>query len=568
MKKSIIWIIASLLVVGGAVAAFMLISKNAAEKKEAAQAAKELPLVAYVNFAQLAEKGAFDEFITADDRSLIASVLSSDIDGKREAKQLKEIIKDFDAMGIDTKTPVCCYMAEDFTGMVFVANISDAERVDSTVSLISYLLEEEGENALDLRTKGDTRTIEGYDFSVAYNNDLFALAFGEEDRHFALAKQAVKQTQIDLSMFGESDIAVSANIEKCLDFVRMQLDNQKMNLEEWYNEDYIDYDEYSADVESLLEAEAMLDECSKYFDTNASIMLSLTFDAGRMTIAYNSNGIDFSEYNNIAKPANMDHLSYLSKDACAVMAMGVNGPAWSEFISNYLTNDMLRSLGISPSSEVRMAMSIATDALETIDGGITIAVDDIDGELVEEYDYYWEEYNVEPSFNSVDALLVADVTDTYIIANIAQFAGDYMDRVDSRHYSLSWMDNELMMGQDDDLFYVGANMTPTEKNSSALDAKWAKDIKGATSYAVLNVDALMATKFVKALDDYLLMDYDPDYDMFREAVGMLSYIYMKSTGYESSEFVVVFDDKKTNALKQINNFVMPALIDEVANSLY
>lgn len=568
MKKSIIWIIASLLVVGGAVAAFMLISKDDAEKKEAAQAAEELPLVAYVNFAQLAEKGAFDEFITADDRSLIASVLSSDIDGKREAKQLKEIIKDFDAMGIDTQAPVCCYMAEDFTGMVFVANISDAERVDSTVSLISYLLEEEGENALDLRTKGDTRTIECYDFSVAYNNDLFALAFGEKDRHFALAKQAVKQSQIDLSMFGESDIAVSANIEKCLDFVRMQLDDQKMNLEEWYNEDYIDYDEYSADVESLLEAEAMLDECSKYFDANASIMFSLTFDAGRMTIAYNSNGIDFSEYNNIAKPANMDHLSYLSKDACAVMAMGVNGPAWSEFISNYLTNDMLRSLGISATSEVRMAMSIATDALETIDGGITIAVDYIDGELVEEYDYYWEEYNVEPSFNSVDALLVADVTDTYIIANIAQFAGDYMNRVDSRHYSLSWMDNELMLGQDDDLFYVGVNMTPTEKNSSALDAKWAKDIKGATSYAVLNVDALMATKFVKALDDYLLMDYDPDYDMFREVVGMLSYIYMKSNGYESSEFVVVFDDKKTNALKQINNFVLPALIDELANSLY
>ena len=568
MKKSIIWIVASLLVIGGAVAAFMLISKDDAEKKGAAQAAEKLPLVAYVNFAQLAEKGAFDKFITADVRSLIASVLTSDIDGKKEAKQLKGIIKDFDAMGIDTQAPVCCYLAEDFTGMVFVANISDAERVDSTVSLISYLLEEENENALDLRTKGDTRTIECYDFSVAYNNDLFALAFGEKDRHFNLAKQAVKQAQMDLSMFGESDIAVSVNIEKCLDFVRMQLDNQKIMLEEWYNEDYIDYDEYYAEVESLSETEAMLNEASKYFDANASIMFSLTFDAGRMTIAYNSNGIDFGEYNDIIKPANMDHLAYLSKDACAVMAMGVNGPAWSEFISNYLTNDMLRSLGISATSEVRMAMSIATDALETIDGGITIAVDDIDGELVEEYDYYWEEYNVEPSFNGADALFVADVTDTYIIANIAQFAGAYMDKEDSRHYSLSWMDNELMMGQDDDLFYAGVNMTPTEKNPSALNAKWAKDIKGAISYAVLNVDTLMATEFINALDNYLLMDEAPDYFMFREVVCMLSYIYMKSNSYESSEFVVVFDDKKTNALEQINNFILPTLIDEVTSSLY
>lgn len=563
MKKSIIWIIAAILIVGGAVAAFMMISKS---DKEASQRAEALPLVAYVNLDQLAEKGAFDKFITADDRSLLASMLSSGVDGKKEAKQLKDIVKNLDAMGIDTQKPVCCYLSEDFTGIVFVANISDVERADSTISLISYILEEDGEDALDLRVKNDTRTIDGEDFAVAYNDNLFALAFGGYDENLGLAKRAVKQAQVDLSMFGASDIAVSVNVDKCFSFVRMQLDDQKMMLEEMYDNDDIDFDYYRDQIESLSETEAMLDEYSNSLEPNASILFSLTFDNGRMTLAYSCDGIDFGEYDNIVKPVNMDHLAYLSKDACAVMSMGVNGPAWSEFIRDLLTSDMLRSLDIYLSSEERMIVSIVADAIETIDGGVTIALDDLDGELVEEYDYYWDEYTVEPSLKSVDALLMADVTDSYIIANISQFAGDYMVKEDSRHYSLNWMDNDFMMGQDNGLFYVGANMTPVEKGSSALNAKWVKDIEGSVSYVVLNIDALMATEFMKMMDTYL--EGDSDYLVFREVIDMFSYAYVDAKDYNSSEIVVVFDDKKTNALEQINNLVMPAIIEEALGSLY
>lgn len=563
MKKSIIWIIAAILIVGGAVAAFMMISKS---DKEASQRAETLPLVAYVNLDQLAEKGAFDKFITADDRSLLASMLSSGVDGKKEAKQLKDIVKNLDAMGIDTQKPVCCYLAEDFTGMVFVANISDVERADSTISLISYILEEDGEDALDLRVKNDTRTIDGEDFAVAYNDNLFALAFGGYDENLGLAKRAVKQAQVDLSMFGASDIAVSVNVDKCFSFVRMQLDDQKMMLEEMYDNGDIDFDYYRDRIESLSETEAMLDEYSNSIEPNASILFSLTFDKGRMTLAYSCDGIDLGEYDNIVKPVNMDHLAYLSKDTCAVMSMGVNGPAWSEFIRDLLTSDMLRSLDIYLSSEERMIVSIVADAIETIDGGVTIALDDLDGELVEEYDYYWDEYTVEPSLKSVDALLMADVTDSYIIANISQFAGDYLVKEDSRHYSLNWMDNDFMMGQDNGLFYVGANMTPVEKGSSALNAKWAKDIEGSVSYVVLNIDALMATEFMKMMDIYL--EDDSDYMVFREVIDMFSYAYVDAKDYNSSEIVVVFDDKKTNALEQINNLVMPAIIEEALGSLY
>lgn len=563
MKKSIIWIIAAILIIGGAVAAFMMISKG---DKEASQRAETLPLVAYVNLDQLAEKGAFDKFITADDRSLLASMLSSGVDGKKEAKQLKDIVKNLDAMGIDTQKPVCCYLAEDFTGMVFVANISDVERADSTISLISYILEEDGEDALDLRVKNDTRTIDGEDFAVAYNDNLFALAFGGYDENLGLAKRAVKQAQVDLSMFGASDIAVSVNVDKCFSFVRMQLDDQKMMLEEMYDDGDIDFDYYRDRIESLSETEAMLDEYSNSIEPNASILFSLTFDKGRMTLAYSCDGIDLGEYDNIVKPVNMDHLAYLSKDTCAVMSMGVNGPAWSEFIRDLLTSDMLRSLDIYLSSEERMIVSIVADAIETIDGGVTIALDDLDGELVEEYDYYWDEYTVEPSLKSVDALLMADVTDSYIIANISQFAGDYMVKEDSRHYSLNWMDNDFMMGQDNGLFYVGANMTPVEKGSSALNAKWAKDIEGSVSYVVLNIDALMATEFMKMMDTYL--EDDSDYMVFREVIDMFSYAYVDAKDYNSSEIVVVFDDKKTNALEQINNLVMPVIIEEALGSLY
>ena len=105
--------------------------------------------------------------------------------------------------------------------------------------------------------------------------------------------------------------------------------------------------------------------------------------------------------------------------------------------------------------------SIVCDAISTIDGGVTVALNRIDGSVKYTYNRYWDEYSISPNIKSVEAMIMADVADTYIINNIAQFAGGFLNKVDSTHYTLRLMNYKFSMGQDEQLFHLGVNMTPT-----------------------------------------------------------------------------------------------------------
>lgn len=558
MKKSILWIVVAVLIIGAA-AAFIFTSNDKKGPK-----AETMPFVCYVDLGQLAQKGALNEFITAENRSLIGSVLSSEFDNSNDANKVKSIIKDFDEMGIDTQSPIYGYLNEEFTNFIVVAKVLDIERVESTLSLVSNL---SGAMA-DIR-KDDGIYILDYDeVAVAYDKSMIAIAFGEETSLRA-AKEAVECSYMDMSIFGDTDIAMLANIDNIKKYAYDWISDEKADLEEMYDEGYIGREYFMAESEKLTDLSGMIDSYAQYFEENANVVLSTTFDDGRMTVAYEANGINNAWCHDTLKPVNMDHLENLSKDAYAVLSMGIAGEKMSEYVRNVLDNETLKDMGVELGAEERIAISIVCDAIETIDGSVTLALDNIDGDIVSKYDYYWDEYNDEPSIESVDALLLADVTDNYIIANIAQFAGDYLDKVDATHYAYSIMDYDFTMGQDDNLFHIGVNMLPKAKASSALDAEWAKDIKGSYSYLVLNVDAFMDGRFMTAVNQYIEEDMTRnERKIYRQATGMVSYIYVVADSYESSKFVVVFDDKKTNALKQINTLVLPALINECMDSLY
>lgn len=565
MKKSIIWIVVAVLLVGAAVAAFMLSSDERTAGK-----IEEYPVVCYLDLHQLAEKGAFEEFITHDNRSFVASLLSSQVDDSKAAQHLKDIIADLDAIGIDTKQPICCYLTSDFNGMVLVAKVLSAEKLDSTVSLISYFLKDFDEEALTVTTKGKTRSIEGEYFAVAYNESLIALACADSDKGILnSANEAVNRTKVDFSVFGAADFAVLVNVDKCLKATQQQVEESLSVLQQQYNAGDIDEEEYMAMVESASEFDDIFEPYAKYIGENARVMLSTTFDKGRLTFACNTEGINYGDEMDFMKRVNTDHLANLSENAYAVAGMGLDGAKVAQYIRDFVTDEMLESIGVALSSEIKMGMSIACDALETIDGGVTIALNSVKGDMTKRYDYYWDEYRVEPSINSVDAILLADVNDTYIIGNVAQFAGGYLNKVDAKHYNMNMMGYNFTMGQDDNLFHIGVNMTPAKKSPSALDANWLKDVKKSTSYIVLNVDAVMDSKFMSSVNKYLEGSMDKnERKLYRQVTDMISYIYVAADSYESAEFVIVFDDQDTNALKQINNLVMPTLINTCVSSIY
>ena len=564
-KKTIIWIVAAVLAVGAAVAAFMFASNGSSQEEAKSEETMSAAIVAYVDFGQLAEKGALENYITPENRKLLASTVAAQLGGTKEAKQLKDIITNLDALGIDTQSPLCCYVNTEMTDVVFVAKVLDVEKIDSSIELLSYFLEESGEEPLVVNTKGGVRTIDGYFYAVAYNASTFAIACGS-DTSLKVAQNAIS-TQMDLSKFAGKDIAVMLNVDSLKKVLDEQMNNYRVEYEELYEEDYITKSQYNEMLAALDEYDEAMKEFNKYFEPNANIIISLTFDLGRATLAFNVNGVKNNEYMDSFKTVNLAHLNNLSKDTYAVMGMGVNGERFAKYLEDMFTDDMLKSLGIRPTSDVRMAMSIAADAISSIDGDITLALDSIDGTIKWDYDYYWEEYYSEPEVNSVDAMLMVDVNDSYIINNVGQFAGGFFNKIDKNHYSLYYDGYDFNLGQDDGLLYAGVNMTPKSKRRSAMNADWAKDVEGSLNYMVVNIDALLANSFIREMwNDATNLSYEESL-MMDNFLDMFSYAYIASS-LASSELVLVFDDQDTNALEQISDAILPFLIDECVENLY
>ena len=566
MKKIILWIVAIVLVIGTSVFAFMVASTD---EQEVALKPIEDPVFVYVNIEQLATKGAFEKFITPENRTFISTVLSSQLDSAEEAEHLKGIINNLDMIGVDTHSPICGYLADNLNDYVAVAKVSDVAQIDRSVALLSYILEQRGEDVISISTDGDMRMFECDGVAVAYNSQRAAVAYGDDDTVMNVAKEAIHRPQMDMSVFGESDIALLVNTDRCVQLASAQVNDAISGLNEKYNAGEIGMERYSAQAEALAERNELILSYATYFEPNSNILLSTTFDLGRMTLAYSSKGINFGEYAGIGKSANMEHLSNLSKDTYAVMGVGVDGTILAQFVRNVLNGDMLQSVGITPTNEINMFVSIACDALSTIDGGVTLAIEEVDGEIKPRYNHYWDEYYIEPAIKSVKAMLLADVTDTYIISNIAQFAGGFLRKVDSTHYTLRLMNYNFSMGQDDNLFHLGVNTTPQVATPSALDTEWAKDIEGTMGYVAVNVDALMASKFMKSTNKYISTQIMEEYrELYHNATELVSYVYASVDSLESAEVVVVFDDKSVNALEQINALILPALVNEGLKSLF
>lgn len=565
MKKVILSIIAAALVVGIAVALF--IHNSHSEDKQTLKPIED-PVFVYANLKQLADKGAFDRFITEENRRCLATMLSSSLDSDTNAEHLKNIITNIDNIGIDTQVPIYGYINENMTDFVIMAFVADVAKMDRSIALLSYLLEQNGETVATTTTEDDVRILECEDILIAYNATTLAVTCGKSEEALSIALDALSRPQVDMSVFEERDMAVLINAHKCIQIASVNIDKMIVELSDMYNAGEIDEEMFCAQAEAFAENQAIIDGYAPYFAPNSTIMLSATFDLGRMTLAYNSQGVNFGEYAGVIKPTNPAHLSHLSKDSFMVMSAGVDGELLTQLIRSVIDNGALESAGITPTNEINMIISIACDAISTINGSTTLALENIEGEIKQRYNNYWDEYSIEPSIDSVNAILMMDVVDSYIISNIAQFAGGFLNRKDATHYSLSLMGYNFSMGQDDGLFHVGVNKTPDTQTPSAQDAYWAKDIEGALSYIVINADALMSSQFMKSTNEYITSQLLEEYrELYVNATDIVSYIYASAQSLDAAEIVVVFDNKDVNSLEQINALALPVLIKQCQSAI-
>lgn len=537
-------------------------------KKEEAPAPIEDSVFVYVNLNQLIQKGAFEEFITPDNRRLVATALSSQIERIEYAEALSSIVQDLNTTGIDFSGIAYAYLCNDLKSVAIVANILDTAQLNSTISLLSYLLVESGEDALDIRVSGDINTFNYNDATVAYNDSRIAIILSDDENSENFAVEAITRAKSDTSIFGADDIAMLINYERLISLANSEIEIRTTELNNQLDKGEISHTDYTEGVEWVNRLREIVDSYQSSFSAGAKSIISANFDQGIAKLSCRNEGINYGEYATLFKSTNSTHLANLSSDAYAVMGLGVNGKTLSEFVRTRLSKEFLSSIGINPTNELNMILSIACDALSTVDGGVTLALDSIDGKIKRSYNYYWDEYSTTPEIKSIEAMLMVDVLDTYIINNIAQFAGMFLKKVDPMHYTLRLMNYNLSMGQDNNLLHLGVNMTPKEQTPSALDSLWAKDVEGSIGYIAVNIDALAGSEFMRSINKIItsniIKEYQPIYTNSMEAV---EYIYASAESLDFVEIAVVFNDKSTNALKQINKIVLPVVVNQTIKGI-
>ena len=560
MKKILLWACALCVVAGLVFATLMLSSRG---EKEEVLAPIEDAVFVYANLGQLATKGAFDKFITADNRRLVATALSSQVEDVELATHLSAIVADFNATGVDFGGKSYGYLSDDLESFVVVAKVLDAAQVDNTVELLSYVLEDNGEDAIVVELNGDTRTFVYEGITASYNNSRIAFVFGDDATKQTVAEEAITRAKSDMSQFAADDMVLQVNIERLISLATAQADARIEELNNRLNSNEISDAYYAQQLDDINSVKELINSYSQYFDAGAKVTISSTFDLGRAMLAYNAEGINYGEYATLLKSTNSAHLSVLNESAYAVMSIGVDGKVLAQLVNNLLDGDLMANMGIRPTNEMNMIFSIVCDAISTIDGGVTIALNDIEGSVKRTYNHYWDEYSLSPNIKSVEAMIMADVADTYIINNIAQFAGGFLKKVDATHYTLRLMNYNFSMGQDEQLFHLGVNISPKPKSPSALESAWAKDIDGSCGYFVVNIDAMMSGSFMSSVNKLVTQNILKEYrSIYTDAMDAVSYIYASAKSLNSAEVVVVFDDKMVNALEQINAIVLPVLVNE------
>lgn len=561
MKKGILLCLAAIIV--AAIAAFAVITiydggAKEQSKKENMSLRSEIDdlLVFYIDLDQLATKGAFDQYLDENNRKMFATMASSAIANKSLASHASNIITDFSASGLNFKKPAYAYFNED-GNMVFVIEVKDVANVDKTVELLSFIYQEEEGEPLPIERNGKNRIIDlGGKAIIGYNGTRFVIAANTEgDDARAIAVDALKRPLSNLSIFGDSDIAIYANYDKSYGIMRNILETTKAEYEELALED--DYFEGSVmEIEQVL---TIFDSYSGMIKKGANAIVSLTFEAGRATLNSTVNGIDMSKAKDIVKLTNNKHLNYISDDAAIVVNIGINGKKYAEIIDLVLNSEFFTNSEYN-TNEVNMIAGIACDAIKSINGDFTIAVEDIQGKYESIYDSYFDEYYGSVNVTGASASVMIDVDDSYIISNLGQFAGGFLRRQDNTHYYGSFSGLDIALGQDDNVLHAGINTTYDRKANSAADANWVPSVENSLWYAVVDVDNLMSYSYIKAANKEIMEDMDfIERDIYNKYIDLCDYAYISQMSLDEAEVVIVLDDKQTNALKQIVDVIMPTL---------
>ena len=554
MKKRnlvIVVFIAIILLIGGVVAALYYGGKSAKQTEQEKLVELTDPIVLYVDVDQLVAKSAMNEVLTDANRSLIATAIAGEVGRPDSADYISELMANLDNSGLNTKQPIYGYgnpNSDGIDNMTIVAEVADVDRLDSFVEFMIESYDAE----LGIVREGNIRSVEIDGVKMRYDTKRFVCVVGE-DVDDVVMDDAVSRGKADLSAYAKYDVACSVRLKSTLELMR---DNEQSIIDSYAEELAVCTNEWDRIwlEDSMATSQSNIDKITKMCEMlseDAMAVMGISFEAGKLALEMSVNGLD-SEFK-FDRKVNNNYLDYVSDDVLAVMDLGVNGQVVSMMLEDMLTTDIADMFGISH-NEYNIYVGILCDAIKSIDGDVALVLNDVSG------NYY--------GVNSVEALLTMDVSDNYIISNVAMFGEGILKKKDNNIYSTKLGGFNLSIGQPEDRLFVTVNMDYAKSDTPASMARWIVDVEDSYAYMLIDVDNIMDNSYTSTLYRNAMRRVEKQYAPYVDGlIKSCSHVYVNVNTPNSIEFALVFDDKQTNALEQVVRAVAPIVVGETIQNV-
>lgn len=489
---------------------------------------EDVLLAAYLNIDDLLDKCD----LTENQRKLLAAAAISDIEEADAREYVQNAIIDLDNTGIKLSEPVYATfnmgVKNNTLAMeaILVAEVSDVETLDMVV----------GKMGMPLDLENGVRYFNDHEeelyFTAGYNNDYLVLAISSENVSEKLFFATLDNADVDLSAFSDRDAAVYLDADRAFDVYTEVI---CMSV-----------------PKSQLEYDANYQELKKFIGSDAKAILGLAFQEGRIVLdlryaGFNNNYLEASEV------VNNENLQAIPSSAVGVVNVGVNGPAVADIITKMLTPELKRALareyGMSVNEISSMAI-ILCDVISSIEGDLTLALNNFNVEETEVYEYGEV---VETTSIDVEALLMANVTNNYIMENISLLPVKKAADGNSYYYQLGGF-GRINIGQMGDTFYAGVNTSYNDAISNSIANKWDGEFDDSLAYVAIDIQNLVALPMIK--EELVNLRYTEGRevaDLVNGIIGLLDSAWLNVREDNTTELVITMKDDKTNALAQLFN---------------
>lgn len=497
----------------------------------------------YLNLDQIAKKGAFDTHFSAEQRKLIASALKTKVEEPEMAQQLESIITDINNSGIDFTKPIYCYMNSIESGYVCVAEVLSDNQIGESLKLLSALYD------IDINLE----EIDGIHYAkwlnniaIGYTDDRFIAVVNSKNSDATLA-EALTKNLADLTIFGESDMASYINLNKTLNAIETSLNEP-------------------TDATTTTQCQQLIADFRTRLTPEANILTTATFESGRATIDQRINGADLSGYSDFFFKGQNNHLNYIDNNAIAIANLSINGTKLAELFNEIINNEAVRRYA-NFGNEMAIYFAVANDVMESIKGDVTIALETLDGKIVEKVDYYWGGTQLVPSISDLKASVMVDVADSYIISNIPYFTMGLLRKVGDNHYNTKLGNYNFTLQQNESgLLFAGVNTKLEPAITPATEKAWAAELENSLGYIVVDFDNLTASTFIESASKRLLDS--ETYTLYSAFAPMLSFGYIAVMECDHNQLVISFDNQEENSLKQLSDLFLPIVIGEINKTLF